>query len=94
MDQNFDLKNSPEVFDFPCVISLKAIGDDREDYAQFVIDSVRSVIGELDTSVISTRKSQQSNFISVTVPFTAQDREQLESVYRVLKEDARTRYLI
>ena len=94
MVHNFDLNDSHEVFDFPCSISLKAIGEDRDDYVQFIIDSVRSVIGELDTSAITTRKSQQSNFISVTIPFTAQDREQLESVYRVLKEDSRTRYLI
>lgn len=88
------MQNSSEVFDFPVEISLKAIGEDRDEYVQFVIDSVRTVVGELDASAISTRKSQQSNFISVTVPFTAQDREQLENVYRVLKEDARTRYLI
>ena len=64
MDHNFDLENSPEGFEFPCQISLKAIGEDRDDYVQFVIDSVRTVVSELDESAVSTRKSQQSNYIS------------------------------
>lgn len=88
------MQNSPEVFEFPCEISLKAIGEDRDDYVQFVIDSVRSVIGDLNSRTVSIRKSQQSTYISVTVPFIAQDRGQLEAVYQALNQDARTRFVI
>ncbi len=84
----------PEIFEFPCPFSLKAIGEDLGDYRQFVIDTVRSFVPDLDEAAVTTKKSQESHFTSVTVLFTAQSRAQLDQIYQALNQDERTRYLI
>ena len=88
------MQNHPEVFEFPGPFTLKAIGEDQGDYRQFVIDTVRSFVPDLDEAAVTTKKSQESHFTSVTVPFTAQSREQLDQIYEALHQESRTRYLI
>lgn len=85
---------SPNIYDFPCPISIKAIGDDRDDYLQFVIDTMISVVGEIDVQSITTRSSNGNKYLAVTVPFTAKDREQLESVFQALNQDVRTKFIV
>ena len=82
------------VLKFPGPFSIKTIGDDKDDYLQFVIDTVTSIVGELVLHEITTRLSNGDKYLAVTVPFVAQSREQLESVYSALNQDARTRYII
>ncbi len=83
-----------QVLAFPCAYSIKSIGEDVDDYLQFVIDAVVGIVGELEQGEISTRLSNGNKYLAVTVPFTAQDREQLEAVYQALNQDARTRFVI
>ncbi|HSM23318.1 MAG TPA: DUF493 domain-containing protein [Anaerolineaceae bacterium] len=81
-------------YQFPCEISIKVIGDDLNDYLQFVIDTISEFSGELEKTSITTRKSGGDKYLSVTVPFVAQSRDQLETIYHSLNEDPRTRFII
>ena len=81
-------------YQFPCEISIKVIGDDHNDYLQFVIATISEIAGELEETSITTRKSGGDKYLSVTVPFIAQTRHQLESIYHSLNEDPRTRFII
>ncbi len=83
-----------QVLTFPCAFSIKSIGEDVDDYRQFVIDTIAGIVGELDQGEISMRLSNGNKYLAVTVTFTAQDREQLNSVYQALNQDARTRFVI
>ena len=82
------------VLKFPCPFSIKAIGDDKDDYLQFVIDTLTSIVGELALHEITTRLSNGNKYLAVTVPFVAQSREQLDAIYQALNQDARTRYIV
>jgi len=81
-------------YQFPCELSIKVIGDDHNDYLQFVIDTIADIAGELEETLITTRKSGGDKYLSVTVPFTAHSRDQLETIYQSLNEDYRTRFII
>ncbi len=83
-----------QVYEFPCSLSIKAIGVDHEEYLQFVIDTVFAIIGKVEVSEVTSRKSAGDKYLAVTIPFTAQSREQLESVYQAINEDQRTRFVI
>lgn len=82
------------ILEFPCPFSVKSIGEDVDDYRQFVIDTIAGIVGELDQGEITTRLSNGNKYLAVTVPFTAQDREQLNAVYQALNQDSRTRFVI
>jgi len=83
-----------QVLKFPCSFSIKSIGADVDDYRQFVIDTVAGIVGELDQGNITTRLSNGNKYLAVTVPFNAQDREQLNAVYQALNQDSRTRFVV
>lgn len=88
------MTESIQVYEFPCSLSIKAIGVDYDEYLQFVIDTVLDIIGNVEVSDVTSRKSAGDKYLSVTIPFTAQTREQLESVYQAINEDQRTRFVI
>lgn len=80
--------------EFPVYFPLKAIGENAEPYKQFVIDTVASHTDRIQYEDISTRLSRGGKYLAVTVPFTAESREQLDTIYRILSADKRTKYLI
>ena len=94
------MQKSPDIYEFPYPLSIKAIGEDRDDYLQFVIDTVTVNVGQLEENRITSRTSNGSKYLAMTVPFIAQDREQLDAVYRARRSifefnlDNRTRFVI
>jgi putative lipoic acid-binding regulatory protein len=86
---------SPEkpVLEFPCSFSIKVIGEDWDDYQQFVIDTMHAC-GVTELGKITSRVSTKNKYLAVTVPFTAQSREQLDTIAYALNQDIRTCYII
>ena len=87
------MQTDKHVLEFPCAFSIKSIGE-NDDYLAFVLDTVQRIIGDFDHLEVSTRLSNGGKYLSVTVPFIAQDREQLDALYQALNQDERTRFVI
>jgi len=83
-----------QAYEFPCSLSIKVIGDDYDDYLQFVIDAVLDITGKVEVSEVTSRKSAGDKYLAVTIPFIAQNREQLEAVYQTINDDQRTKFVI
>jgi putative lipoic acid-binding regulatory protein len=83
-----------QAYEFPCSLSIKAIGDDYDDYLQFIIDAVLDITGKVEVSEVTSRKSAGDKYLAVTIPFIAQNREQLEAVYQAINDDQRTKFVI
>ncbi len=79
---------------YPCAYPIKAIGHYADDFADIVVDILQHHDPDLDRGTLVTRLSNGGRYLSVTVTFTAQSREQLESVYAELKGHERVLYLI
>jgi len=73
-----------EVFNFPCRFPVKAIGLQYPEFTDHVIEIVQTHVGRIVPEDIKTQPSSSGRFISVTVTFTAQSREQLDTLYRAL----------
>jgi putative lipoic acid-binding regulatory protein len=80
--------------EFPTSFSLKIIGRDEAGFIEHALAIVREYVPDLDEGRISTRMSAANTYISVTVPFTADSREQLDAIYRDLNNSQRVLYVI
>jgi putative lipoic acid-binding regulatory protein len=50
--------------------------------------------GVIEFGKVSSRVSTKNKYLAVTVPFTAQSREQLDAIAYALNQDIRTCYII
>jgi len=76
----------PEVFEFPCIFSLKAMGHNRDGFEDIVVEIVKQHAPE---SAINTspKLSSNGNFRSITVTFVAESRAQLDDIYKDMGEN-------
>jgi putative lipoic acid-binding regulatory protein len=66
---------------FPDTYSIKAVGEDKEDFAAFAVALVRRVIAD-DTGMSHyTRASRNGKYLSVTISFRAGDQAELDRVF-------------
>jgi putative lipoic acid-binding regulatory protein len=72
------------LFEFPCSFSVKAMGKSHDQFESLVVALVSQHVPDLPESSTKVRQSKESNFMAVTVTFTAVSREQLDDVYRAL----------
>ncbi len=77
------------LLEFPCAIGIKAMGKANTDFDLHVASLVRRHAPDLGEGAIKTRPSKKGNFISVTVTVMAQNRDQLDNIYRDLTADER-----
>lgn len=75
--------------EFPLPFSLKIIGRDEDDFRDHAVSIVREYAPDVDDTRVRTRMSRANNYVSVTVPFMAESREQLDAIYRDLKQSER-----
>ena len=79
---------------FPCEYAIKVIGLDEDDFEQFVRTVIIQHIPDLLSESFSTRYSARNNYLSVSVSFFAESREQLDSLYRMLGADSRVKVIL
>jgi putative lipoic acid-binding regulatory protein len=74
-------KTKTDLFKFPCVFPVKAIGKDADGFTEIVTEIIRRHVPELQADAVTTRASAGGKYISVTATFVAQSREQLDGMY-------------
>ncbi|HZW03285.1 MAG TPA: DUF493 domain-containing protein [Anaerolineaceae bacterium] len=75
--------------EFPIPFSLKIIGRDENNFRDHAVSIVREYAPDVDEARVRTRMSRANNYVSVTVPFVAESREQLDAIYRDLNQSER-----
>jgi putative lipoic acid-binding regulatory protein len=69
---------------FPCDFPLKVLGRRSDDFRSIVLGIVQKHTGPIDAKNIEERPSKDGNYLSLTLTFPAQSREQLDALYREL----------
>ncbi|MGB0866016.1 MAG: YbeD family protein [Granulosicoccaceae bacterium] len=88
-------EQSPEeLITFPCDFEVKAMGKASEDFEALVLAIVRKLVPELGDKARRTAPSKSGTYISVTVGFEAQSKEQLDAVYQALVDEPRVLYAL
>jgi len=80
--------------DFPDTYSIKAVGKDRDDFANHAKSVVTSIIAASDTVTHKTRESKNGTYISVTINFTARDQAELDLVFTTMNADDRVVWVL
>jgi putative lipoic acid-binding regulatory protein len=73
-----------ELLKFPCEFSIKIMGKSVDNFHNIVTEILDKHCGEIPKSSITTRLSKNANYISLTVMFIAQSRQQLNALYKEL----------
>ena len=71
---------------FPCDMTVKAMGNATETFASEIYDICKKHVPELEEGDMSTRQSSSGKYTSVNVKINAKSREQLEKLYQELND--------
>jgi putative lipoic acid-binding regulatory protein len=83
-----------DLFQFPCVFPVKAIGKDADGFTKVVTEIIRHHVPDLAADAVTTRPSAGGKYIAVTATFIAQSREQLDAMYRELSSNEQVLYVL
>jgi putative lipoic acid-binding regulatory protein len=72
------------LFKFPCDYPLKVMGRHDDDFRSLVLGIVQKHAGAIDAKSIVERPSKDGTYLSLTITFEAQSKEQLDTLYREL----------
>lgn len=72
------------LLEFPCEIAVKAMGHNHPEFELVVVEIVRRHFAGLGEGAVNTRASRGGKYISVTVKVEAQNRPQIDALYREL----------
>lgn len=73
----------PKGLQFPCSFPLKVMGLNTDDFSSAVLSIFRKHVSAEDISC-SGRPSSRGKYLSLTITFTAESREQLNALYEEL----------
>lgn len=69
-------------FEFPCEFPIKMMGLDTPEFRSTARALVEKHAGPVGDAAVKVTPSRTGRFVSVTVTFSAQSREQLDCLYR------------
>ena len=72
------------LFEFPCQFPLKVMGRRCDEFEAAVITIVRKHVDDLGEGAVRSRDSGKGKYTSLTVTFEAQNKQQLDDLYREL----------
>lgn len=79
---------------FPDTYSIKAVGSDKDNFAEYVADVVRGIVDDADSVTYRTRTSRNGAYLSVTISFTAVDQQQLDLVFEKMSAQDRVVWVL
>lgn len=72
---------TPEGMTFPCEFMVKAMGLHEPGFDALVVEIVQRHGPEVHEGAVSSRPSKNGKYVSVSVSFQAESRQQLDAIY-------------
>jgi len=79
---------------FPDTYSIKAVGVDKDNFAEFTADIVRGIVDDVGSVSYRTRPSRNGAYLAVTLSFVAVDQQQLDSVFEQMSAQERVVWVL
>lgn len=76
--------NDSPVLQFPMEFPLKVMGRETQEFHTAVAGILAEHVAPLESLSVSRQPSSEGRFVSITITFTAESREQLDALYRAL----------
>lgn len=77
-----------DLIEFPCEFPIKVMGRDHPDFRGHVLALIGKHTNEIEDADVRSQSSSNGSFLSVTVTIIAESREQLDTIYQSLSDDA------
>jgi hypothetical protein len=81
-------EQAPPLLEFPCEFPIKAVGLSHDGLQQLIIDIVRRHASDVEDGSVTSRRSGGGKYTAVTITIQAQSKQQLDAIYRDLKENS------
>lgn len=78
------IDSAKAILTFPCVFPVKAMGRNTDEFETLVVTIVRRHVPYLADEDVTSRRSKDNNYLSITATFAAQSRAQLDALYQEL----------
>lgn len=79
---------------FPDTYSIKAVGADKDNFAEFAADVVRRIVDDASSVTYRTRPSRNGSYLAVTISFIAVDQQQLDAVFEQMSSQGRVVWVL
>ena len=76
---------SPPRIEFPCDYPVKIVGENRDSFAETVVELTRRHAPEITTEHVRIRASRAGNYCAVTITIRATGELQLRELHNTLK---------
>jgi len=86
--------NEDTALSFPCRFPIKVMGLNTDSFENEVAMIANRHIPDLGEAAIRSRPSSSAKYLSVTVTFTAQSRQQLDDLYRAFNSHPDVRMVL
>lgn len=73
-----------DFLEYPCDYPLKIVGKHSDSLESMVLELVKQHLDESHAVHSKQNPSKKKNYLSITITFQAQSREQLETIYQCL----------
>lgn len=80
-----------QLMDFPCDFALKVMGENSNNYPDYVLSVCQQHVEGVTASCMHTRPSSTGKYIAVTVQLVATSRKQLDDLYIELNSHEQTK---
>lgn len=78
---NSESFDEDKLMHFPCDFALKVMGEDIDNYADYVLSICQKHVQGVTRECVHTRPSRNGKYIAVTVQLVATSRQQLDALY-------------
>lgn len=82
------MSSEETLLEFPCDISVKAMGLKSDGFEAHVVALVRQQLPEGSVLSVTSKESVKGKYLSVTVAFNAQSKAQMDEIYQSFKADS------
>lgn len=86
-----DSIDEDQLMHFPCDFALKVMGENINNYPDYVLSVCQQHVKGVTESCIHTRPSRTGKYIAVTVQLVATSRQQLDDLYIELNQHEQTK---
>lgn len=76
--------DKPPLIEFPSEFMIKVMGKNSPTFEGVVLKIFNEHVPDLSEGAVSLRQSKESNFLAMTVTFTATSQEQIDKIYTAL----------
>jgi len=79
-----EAKQNESLLTFPCEFPIKVVGIHSDDFEASIVVIARKHIAKLGEGAIRSKGSKNGKYLSITITFQAESRQQLDDLYREL----------